>query len=66
MDRDALPRLHRRTPKRRPGHLERLPTVIAAGTTPVVGGIIANLDPTLLANGDYTLTLTAINTGGLR
>jgi fibro-slime domain-containing protein/RHS repeat-associated protein len=39
-------------------------TTIKTGTTAVNGGVLGHFDPTLLANGFYTLQLTAMNTGG--
>ena len=40
-------------------------TTIATGTAPITNGTLGTLDPTLLANGYYTLTLTDLNAGGL-
>jgi RHS repeat-associated protein len=39
-------------------------TTIASGTAPVVGNNLGLLDPTTLADGPYTLRLTAWNAGG--
>jgi fibro-slime domain-containing protein/RHS repeat-associated protein len=39
-------------------------TTIGSGTTAVNGGVLGHLDPTILANGTYTVELTAFNTGG--
>ena len=41
-------------------------TPIGGGTAPVVGGVLGRLDPTLMANGLYTLRLTAVDAGGNR
>lgn len=41
------------------------PKTIATGTTPITNGTLGTLDPTVLANGSYVLTLTALNAGGL-
>ncbi|MGH9206298.1 MAG: putative Ig domain-containing protein, partial [Acidimicrobiales bacterium] len=37
---------------------------VGQGTTSVTNGTLGTFDPTLLADGSYTLTLSAINTGG--
>ncbi|MCP3911941.1 MAG: hypothetical protein GY713_13410, partial [Actinomycetia bacterium] len=39
-------------------------TVIAGGTAPVVGGVIGQLDPTLMLNGIYRLRLVVLDSGG--
>jgi RHS repeat-associated protein len=39
-------------------------TTIASGNTPVVNGPLGTIDPTLLVNGFYTLTLTVTNKFG--
>jgi hypothetical protein len=39
-------------------------TTVTTGTTSVVSGVLGQLDPTLLADGSYILTLTATNAGG--
>jgi RHS repeat-associated protein len=39
-------------------------TVIGSGTSPVVGGALGELDPTLLENGIYRLRLTAEDANG--
>src|SRR5262249_10165846 len=36
----------------------------ATGTTSVTNGVLGTFDPTILADGAYVLTLSAINTGG--
>jgi fibro-slime domain-containing protein/RHS repeat-associated protein len=38
--------------------------VLATGTSQVTNGLLGQLDPTVLANGPYTLRLTARDTGG--
>lgn len=38
--------------------------IIATGTEPMTSGTLGTLDPTMLDNGLYTLTLTAIDIGG--
>src|SRR5439155_8521117 len=37
---------------------------IVHGTTPVTNGVLGTLDPTMLANDNYILRLTATNAGG--
>ena len=39
-------------------------TEIARGITPVLGGVLGTLDPTLLINDLYTLRLTVVDTSG--
>jgi RHS repeat-associated protein len=39
-------------------------TVIGGGTAPVIGGVLAELDPTLMLNGLYDLRLTVLDAGG--
>jgi RHS repeat-associated protein len=39
-------------------------TLIRTSTTPVAGGVLGELDPTLLLNGLYTLRLTVLDAGG--
>src|SRR5207247_4341660 len=39
-------------------------TTIATGTSPVDGGVLGRLDPTLLINDFYTLRLTVFDLGG--
>lgn len=45
-------------------HGETEETVFATGTTPVVNGRLATIDPTLLLNGGYTIELTATDLNG--
>lgn len=39
-------------------------TVVAVGTSPVIGGVLGELDPTLMPNGLHTLRLTVLDAGG--
>lgn len=39
-------------------------TKIGGGTSPVLGGVLGELDPTLMLNGLYTLRLTVLDAGG--
>ncbi|HZR79606.1 MAG TPA: FG-GAP-like repeat-containing protein [Candidatus Binatia bacterium] len=39
-------------------------TIIKTGTAPAAGGVLGELDPTLLVNGQYVLRLTVFDRGG--